>query len=61
MPLTFPDKQPPGGWVVKLYETNGTVRANDFAEFVKLVNAQLASNGFQRLSWEAILERTRKE
>lgn len=59
-PMTLPpDKQPTGGWKLKLSETGGVVVGEDFASFVKAVNDQLSANGFQRLSQEAILERMR--
>ncbi len=56
-----PDKQPPGGggWKLKLAETGGTVTGEDFGKFVVAVNDQLRANGFDTLSWETILERTR--
>lgn len=57
-----PDKQPPGGggWKLKVEETGGTVAGEDFAQFVAAVNDMLKANGFPVLSWQAILERTRR-
>lgn len=55
----YPDKQPPGGWRLKIAETGGDVTGEDFAQFVEAVNDQLRSNNFPVLSWEAILERVK--
>lgn len=52
-----PDRQPPGKWVLKLSETGGTVRGDDFDAFLKAVNDQLASNKFPTLTPEQLLAR----
>ncbi len=55
--FTPPDRQPPGGWVVKLFETGGTVKSENFAEFLAAANNQLYANGFKMLTPEQLLAR----
>lgn len=55
--MTPPDKQPPGGWKLKLRETGGTVTGKDFHDFVKKINDQLAANKCATITPDEVFER----
>lgn len=55
--MITPDKQPPGGWVVKIKETGGTVKGKDFVDFCKKINDQLSANGHAKITPDEVFER----
>lgn len=52
-----PEKQPPGGWKLKLQETGGMIEGDTFDTFCRTVNGHLAANGHKELSQKEILRR----